>query len=467
MAEYVDPSKDPDLAGEGALPGGQQAPAGKKAPAEPQKSIDPSKTLEVVADTGDALDKLRKEAEGDDSSNQDPPKPSGDDKGGSPEAGKPKEEDGDSDPDAGKRKSAIPDLDPETPPADDKSGKVGLEQFEVPEGFSKPAAENWNKLKAAAKEAVASVEARLKAAEEERDTLKEERKGLETKAAKALTEEQEAEIAELRKWRNAVEITEAPELKSLDSKLAANTDSLLEKLREAGLPDVEVNKIRQIGVEQVDWDKLRESFSPQLTRFVDAKVSNHITLSEDRAALYKKLKDGSDAYMKQRQEQQTAAQQAEAKALEDAITAYSTNDAFSFLREQKAADDATAEQKAQIEEANKFAGEMNELIKGARESLTTPQTQAELLFGTVMAHAFKRREAIAKARVTTLEKELKELTDKIAAIKKSSGAGQSHRQSHVRAPERKPGDEIFDEHGNVKSAGEALDELKAQLESQQ
>jgi hypothetical protein len=459
MATYIDPNSDADL--NGAIPDGQNQPSSKAPePAAPQK--DQTQSLDILGDGGAALDDLHEKAIK--SQEPDPApadtKPSGEGDAGSPDAG----DEGGKTPasdeapeDDKKRPSAIP----EPPKTDDEpeTPTDSLEDIKPPEGTSPKTAEAWDSFKTKAREEIAAAEQKATELAEQLDTIKQEKEELAAKAADALTEEQKKEIDELRKWRAASEVDTAPELVSLDSKLSANTDTLLAKLKEAGMSEKQIGDIRELGIDKVNWDELKPHFSSQLKQFVDAKVLQHVNLAEERSTTYSSLKEKGQEFLDQRKQEQEAKVAQQVEALDTAVKEFAAAEHFKFLNEQQVPSDATDEQKKAIAANNEFAKEMRGNIEAWKTNLDDPAMKAELLFGGVMAYKLNRDVHAAVGRIKALEGELKTANEKLDKVKKASGAGR--RPAGAQPPTPRPGSQITNEEGKIKSADQALDELAA------
>lgn len=455
MATYVDPNMDPDLTGT-AIPEGQAQPASPaKEPVTPQK--DQTQSLDILGDGGDALDALHQASIKD--KTQDP-EPKADPAGGDGDPEPKSEGDPDAtDPkDSGKRPSAIPEP-PKVDGTADPEVVDPLEDIKPPEGTSPKTAEAWDNFKAKAREEIAAAKERAEAIVAEKTQLEQQVKELEAKAKEALTEEQKKEIEDLRKWRAASEVDTAPELVSLDSKISANTDTLLNKLKEAGMSEKQITEIRTIGVDKVNWEELKPHFSVQLRQFVDAKVLQHVNLAEDRSSTYAKLKEKGQEFLNQRKQEQEAKATEQVKALDTAVKSFESAEHFKFLQSQPVPEKATAEQRKLIEENNKFAEEMRANIEAWKQNLDDPAMKAELLFGGVMAYKLNREVHAAVGQIKALKQELQTANEKLEKVKKASGAGR--RVSGATPPSPRPGSQIVNEDGKLKSAAEALDELSA------
>jgi hypothetical protein len=455
MADYIDPNSDTDLVGS-ALPEGQaKAPTSSvQDPAAPRK--DPTNSLDILGDGGAALDKLHEQSIKDKEPKADV-KSGGEGDGGDPAAGL---EDIKA-PDAGEADKGGPKRTPAIPEADNEPGKEDdpLEEIKPPAGTSPKTAEAWDAFKAKAREEITLAEGRAKAVADEKAKLEARVKELEEKANKALTPEQEAEISELRKWRAAKEVNTAPELVSLDTKLTANSDTLLTKLKEAGMVDKQIQDIRKIGIDKVDWDELKPHMSSQLRQFVDAKLVQHVNLSEERAATYAGLKSRGEEFLKQRQQAQEQEVQQRIQQTESAVEQFSNAKPFSFLKQVDIPADADADTKKALAADNEFAKAMRDSIDQWKKNLDDPNMRAELLFGSVMAYKIKRDYQAAQQRIAVLEKELETTNEKFERVKKAGGAGR--RSGNATPAPVRPGSSFTRDDGTIKSSGEALDELAA------
>jgi hypothetical protein len=241
--------------------------------------------------------------------------------------------------------------------------------------------------------------------------------------------------------------------------MAANTDSLLAKLKEAGMVEAQISEVRRLGIENVNWEPLKQNMSPQLRLLVDAKVGHQLSLKDDRDETYNKLKSQGEEYLAARKKQETEAREREAKAFADGIAQLSKAEAFAFIRSVEIPKDATAEQRKALEADNKFAAELQKNMEEWTKAADRPETKAELVFGCLYAHKLQRDLDAASARIKGIEAENKQLADRIDAIKRASGAGRS--SGSAVAPAAIPGGEIFSQDGKIKPAADALDELAA------
>lgn len=458
---YIDPNSDPDLSG--AIPAGQSKPASRepKAPAAPQR--DPTLSLDLMADGLDALDKLRDQKIKDKTEPVEPTKPA-EPAGGNP-GGNPDGDKGDPasvvDPsvEGGKKPApAIPVDDDEVVPG---GGKDALGDIKPPEGTSPKTAAAWDSFKAKARAEIDAAAEKAKAVAAEKAALETKVKELEEKAGKAITPEQEKEFAELRRWHAAREVESAPELVSLDSKINANTDTLLAKLKEAGMVEAQLSEIRKVGVTRVNWDELKPHMSSQLRQLVDAKLMQHVNLSEERAETYTKLKATGEEFLKERKAKQEQATRQESEAFDGTARQLAASKPFAFLQDKPVPSDATPEQRKAIEEDNAFAKDMRDSVEQWKTGINTPAMKAELLYGAVMAYRYQRDLKRALAHTKALEAELASEREKFDKVKKASGAGRRTGGATVSAA--KPGSDIAREDGTLKSAAEALDELAAPL----
>lgn len=456
------------------MPTGQTTPNSSEgaAPATPQK--DSTQSLDALGDGGTALDALHEQTIKSKAPPEEPappeelasPQPEAKpvDNGGEGTAGSPDDGKQGGTPEAGAKGSEVggdvkPAIPPSEKPSESAETKDDLEDIRPPEGTSPKTAEAWEAFKGKARESIKAAEERAKSLAEEKIRIETELKELQEKAKDVLSEEQKKEIEELRKWHAASEIESAPELTSFDSKIAANTDTLLTKLKEAGMVEAQVAEIRKIGIDRVNWEDIKPHLSSTLRTLVDAKVLQHVSLSDERDSKFSELKKDGDAYMAQKRQEREQAEAQARQQFEATVTGYARDKTFDFLKVKDIPRDVSPEEVEALKADNSFAEDMQKSIENWKQHLDDPRMQAELLFGSVMAYKFQRDFNAATKRAKTLEAELNAEREKFAQVQRASGAGR--RTGNAPAPPVPAGSQISNEKGEIKKADAALDELAA------
>lgn len=321
----------------------------------------------------------------------------------------------------------------EVPPATETDGlpKEEFDKVELPP-YSKPAtAEQFAKVKTMAK-------FRIDALVKERDDLSAKLRDVEVKVGK-LPAETEQELNELRAFRKQLDVEYDPSFKQFDTSIKQNDESILGKLKEAGIEDEVIKKIREIGVAQVDWDTILPKLPSGIKRFVENKLFANDDLKEQRNRAVDTAKKNADKFLQDRQqatEKQSKAEQAQVQSdFKDLLSK------LPWSQRKTVPATATAEEKAGVTAHNKFLDEVDAAIQDASED-NTPHMRAALTLGYVQALQLQRQVSAMTAGLDVqkkawegekakLQSKIDEQDAFIAKIKKSSSAS---RMSVVAAP---------------------------------
>ncbi len=303
------------------------------------------------------------------------------------------------------------------------------DSIEPPPNVKPKTAEAFTQIKTLAKEAVTAAEKRAADAEARAAKLEED-----AKASKSLTPETEKELEELRTFRKSLEVESDPQFKEFDTKIAANEEFILSRLKQAGASDELVAKVKEIGVSDVNWDELAGKLPPSLRRIVDAKLVENETIAENKKQAITKAKANVDEFFKARTEaeaKQTTARQEKTKAEVDRHLPQ-----MGWLAVKPIPADAKPEEKAALEAHNKLVTETKEDIGQALQD-DSPEMRAVLVLGfaqlkrvradlaAVQAETAAGRKAL-EAQIATLTKER---DDAKKFVEKFKGASTARIQS--------------------------------------
>lgn len=267
------------------------------------------------------------------------------------------------------------------------------------------------------------------------------------------------ELEELRNWRNQIDVEADPKWKEqFDGRIAKNDEQIYSKLKEAGMSDAKVEEIKKMGGPQVlEWEPILPKLPPQLRRFIETKLVENESLSEDRKAAIAAAKAKATEFIQARSTEQAAL------AKNDRSKSQATVD--KLVKEIKWWDkkvelpaDATPEQKADAEAETKFMANAKAMVKDFLDN-PNPELYGELVIGTVLAHRYNAElqslRAASDAALKKLEADLKTANDELARIKKSTSG---RRESSAPPKPVARNGTNFQER-----AGDALDRLRAEL----
>lgn len=408
------------------------------------KSNAPSPDFNKHSD--DALDALIKEAEQKSSVDDD-------------EAAKEKEA-----ADAAAKKAAEDAVDPEKKAAAEKSAadaaaKTEAEKKKVDEIF-KDTPQLPQGASPKSSEAFATV--KIKAAQEisARDQkitdLETKVKEMEAKLANPIPDDVQREIEEHRQWRAKLDVEIDPKFKEFDKSVTSAQDFIYAQLKKS--PKVTEETIAAIkkhgGPEFVDMGKLLEAIGDSTTqRLVEQKLADIEMTKFQKQQAVDAAKQNIKQYMQDREKAMVSVGKEHNQKTEARVKEISGQ--MGWLKEKQApagADDAT---KKSIAAYNEFVKETNSYIRAALED-DSPEMRAVMVAGMAQLLYTQREEAASKARITQLEKELKEATDTIAKFK---GASVSRLRESAVPPGGRTPVKKDDGYGFGKSSGDALDEI--------
>jgi hypothetical protein len=340
------------------------------------------------------------------------------------------------------------------------AAKDDFDRVELPPHTKPATAQSFEALKKTAREKVA-------AAEKEREELR--TKLAEAQAKPALAPEVEKELAELREFRQKLDVEADPSFKEYVEEIKVNEESIFSKLKEVGASDDVLAKIKEIGAKDLNWDTVLEKLPPVARRYIENKLAVNEDLAEQRTRAIDAAKKNASEFLSKRETENIQGELAHATAAEEHFNKVSAQ--LPWFKLEKADAKATAEEKASIEASNKF---FLETQKSVKEMLADPSPKMRSIAALGYAQMLRLQAEIPlinaeheaeKKNLTTevaaLKAQLKEKEDFIARIKNSSRTSLRDGQAPINpgATAKQP---TFGEHGAV-----AIDRLREeQLASQ-
>ena len=283
--------------------------------------------------------------------------------------------------------------------------KDRFEEITLPPYTKPKAAEAFATIKTLAREQ-AAADAKAIA------DLKAEKAALEEKAKLAgqLPPETAKELEELRAFRAKLDVEADPKFKEWDNKVSANVELIYSKLKTVGVEDAVIEKIKVMGgPSEVEWDVLTDKMPAQAKRYIEGKLFENEDLIEQKKKAVEAIKATASEYIKTKQTGARAAVEAKVNELTPRID---------WLQE-KPGDDAH----------NKRAAEIKATMKEAIEN-DSPEMKGLLIMGIAQLQrvnaaleetkaSLAAKEAAWKTEKETLEKNLKDVTDKLEKVKRS------------------------------------------------
>jgi hypothetical protein len=226
-------------------------------------------------------------------------------------------------------------------------------------------------------------------------------KELET-AQNTLSPEIQSELEDLRKFKLSHDVESDPTFSQFSTDLNKNNESIFAKLKSAGISEENLAKIKEIGLDSLEWEPILSKMSLQTRRYIEAKLVENVTLAEKRDEALANARNNATEFLKERSGR-------EAKELIAAANDWTVK--LPWTAQQQVPANATPEQKAAIESANKFAREsMSNLQQWLQAK--GPKQIAELAVGTMIAYK-------NKADLEALQAQHKSLVDSSKADKEA------------------------------------------------
>jgi hypothetical protein len=274
----------------------------------------------------------------------------------------------------------------------------------------------------------------------------------------------EKELTDLRNWRKQIDVEADPKWSEFDTRANRNREAIISKLVEHGMPESRVAEVKRLNFE-INWDDILPKLPSQARRFIESKLVENESLGLDKEEAIKTAKGKADEFLKERSSsEETRVKQAiqeEQKVVDHFLGQ------LDWIKKQEVKADAPAEQKAQIESANKFVEESNGRLKQLMGD-RSPNTRAQMIVGTLLAYKYKadldaKEKEVASLKAahdSELEKireDLKTATEELQRIKKASGAG---RKPSLASTTVKPTND-----GILRPGADALDQLRSEVQS--
>jgi hypothetical protein len=344
---------------------------------------------------------------------------------------------------------------PVTPPITPEPTKDEFDAVQLPPHTKSEVSQSFDNLKKASRDRVAAVQ-------KEREELAAKVKELETRPA--VDPKLEAELKELREFRQKMDVEADPTFKEYIEESKANEDSILTKLKEAGASEDALTKMKAIGSKDLDWEIILEKLPPVTRRYVENKLAVNEDLHDQRTRALENAKKNASEFLADREKQSTQSELAHYAKSEEHFNKVSVQ--LPWFKLQKAEATATAEQKATIEAENKFYLATHDQVK---KMLADPSPEMRSIAALGYAQMLRlqaeipalqaEHEAEKKGlseKITKLEAQLKEKEEFIARVKGASRTSlrDGSAPSNPGAAASQP---TFGEHGNV-----AIDRLRAE-----
>lgn len=289
-----------------------------------------------------------------------------------------------------------------TPPVvTPETAKDEFDAVQLPPHTKSEVAQSFDNLKKTSRE-------RLAAAQKERDDYAAKVKELETRPA--VDPKLEAELKELREFRQKMDVEADPTFKEYVEEAKANEDSIWAKLKEAGASDDALSKMKAIGAKDLDWEIILEKLPPVTRRYVENKLAVNEDLQDQRTRAIEAAKKNASEFLADREKHSTQSELAHYAKSEEHFNKVSTQ--LPWFKLQKPDATATPEQKAAIEAENKFYLETQSSVKKILSD-NSPEMRAVAALGYAQ---MLRLQAEIPALQAEFEAEKKTLADKIAAL---------------------------------------------------
>ena len=336
-----------------------------------------------------------------------------------------------------------------------KADELFKDTPQLPQGASPKSAEAFASVKIRAAQEISAREAKIAELEKAKTDL-------EAKLQNPVPPETEQELKSLREWRAKLDIDADPKFKETEKNISSAREFIYAQLRKS--PKVDDAVIAEIkkhgGPDKVKLDNILTAIGdPTIQRLVESKIADieHLKFNQEQAVAA--AKENVKEYMTARQKEIAAGAVQHNVDTESVLKQHLPKITWLQRREIPAgADEAT---KKAVEAHNKFAEETNAHVKQALGD-DSPEMRAVMILGMAKLLYVQPQYEAAQARIATLEKNLKEATDKIAAFK---GASVSRLRESAAAPGGKIPTEKKDPNVNART-GDALDDIMKQVQEE-
>lgn len=291
---------------------------------------------------------------------------------------------------------------PVTPPVVTPPVKDDFDKVELPPHTKPAVAESFENLKKVSRERVSAIE-------KEREELR--TKLAEAQAKPAVDPVLEAELKELREFRQKLDVEADPSFKEFVEEIKTNDESIFSKLKEAGASDDVLTQMRTIGTKDLAWDAILEKLPPVARRYVENKLAVNDDLSERRTRAIDSAKKNASEFLANREKENTQGEIAHFAAAEQHFGKVSVQ--LPWFKLEKIEATATPEEKAEIEARNKFFTETQKSVKEILAD-SSPEMRAVAAVGYAQMLRLQAEIPAINAEHTAATKVL---TDEIAALK--------------------------------------------------
>lgn len=290
---------------------------------------------------------------------------------------------------------------PATPVTTPEPAKDEFDAVQLPPYTKSEVSQSFDNLKKASRERVAAVQ-------KEREELAAKVKELETRPA--VDPKLEAELKELREFRQKMDVEADPTFKEYIEESKANEDSIWAKLKEAGASEDALKKMKDIGSKDLDWEIILEKLPPVTRRYVENKLAVNEDLQDQRTRALENAKKNASEFLADREKQSTQGELAHYAKAEEHFNKVSVQ--LPWFKLQKAEAAATPEQKAAIEAENKFYLQTQDQVT---RMLKDPSPEMRSIAALGYAQMLRLQAEIPSLQAEH-ESEKKSLTEKIAAL---------------------------------------------------
>jgi len=293
----------------------------------------------------------------------------------------------------------------------------------LPTNASPKSSEAFSQVKIKAAQEISSLESKLKDYETK---VKE----LEEKTKNPVPESVTKELEDLRQFRAKIDIDADPKFKTFDTDINHSRDFVYSQLKKAGLSQNVVDKMKEFGgPDQTNMENVLAAIKdPDTKRAVETALAEIERTKYRREQAVQDAKKNIVEYTKERQKNYEAQANAHNTATEDLFKSHTSK--MTWLNEITPDDKADATKKGEIAEYNSWVKDVKNTIEVAKRD-DSPEMRAIMLAGMAQLlqyeRQFKINLAVAtntakehEAKVSSLNSQVKDLTDKLERIKSSS-----------------------------------------------
>jgi len=283
-----------------------------------------------------------------------------------------------------------------------------VEEVKLPPHSRPASAEAFATVKEMGRQEVERISKRARALADEVAAVK---KSAEEAAAKAAQVPPEIlkEVEELRNFRAALDVDNAPPVKVVTEKIAANEGRVFSLLRENGMSEDGIKQIKEElgGVAKVDWSSVLAKLDATAADDLKALVSEARILGRDHTEVAKKARANASEFVKLREQDEVKRQQAVAQSRVVAADALLAK--IDHAREIDVAKVSEAERPV-VAVRNVAAKKLRERVAAALSD-TSPDMHATLAVGSALAFVYAEQNDGLNKRLSTIAAEHKAALD--------------------------------------------------------